>query len=546
MKFSDLPLSEAEGAMLAHSLPVSGGVLKKGRMLSRADVAAIAATGKTTVMAARLEAGDIAEEMAAAEVATLLTGPGIRAAAPFTGRVNLFSMHQGLVTIDRSALDIINGIDEAITVATLPPFERVSAGDMVATIKIIPFSVPQAMLQTLRSGAPQTSAMSVAAFSPHRAGLILTRLPGMREQVLEKRVAAMTQRVTALGSTIERVDRVGHDIGELSGAIGRHVTAGLDPILIFGASAIVDQQDVVPRGLVVAGGFVVRLGMPVDPGNLLMIGHHGASRVIGVPSCAASLKRNGFDWVLERCLAGIGVGKDEVAAMGIGGLLKEIASRPQPRAGGESNSGTRRAPRVAAIVLAAGRSSRMSAGGTSRNKLLEHLGGKPIVRHACEAALASSAGTVIVVLGHDGERVRHALAGLPVTFADNPDHATGMASSLRAGLAALPADIDAAVVALGDMPEVTAEHFDKLIAAFAPDEGRTIVVPVFARKRGNPVLWGSGHFAEMAAVTGDKGARDLLAAHADAVVEIELMSDAVLADVDTPAALEEMRLRHGS
>jgi molybdenum cofactor cytidylyltransferase len=313
-------------------------------------------------------------------------------------------------------------------------------------------------------------------------------------------------------------------------------SAGADPIIVFAASAIVDRGDVIPAGLVAAGGDILRLGMPVDPGNLMLLGRLGTTDVIGAPSCAASPKINGFDWVLERRLAGLEVTSADVAAMGLGGLLKEIATRPQPREGDE-DAGPRRAPRIAALILAAGRSTRY--GGA--NKLLEDLNGAPIVRHAVRAALQSRARPVVVVTGHQGEQVSAALAGLDVRLVANPDYVQGLSTSLKAGVAALPADVDGVLVCLGDMPRITADHLDRLISAFAPKESRSIAVPVHNGKRGNPVLFGRSLFAEILEAEGDTGAKHLIGRHADEVAEVDLGTSAIFVDVDTPDALARLK-----
>jgi len=193
--------------------------------------------------------------------------------------------------------------------------------------------------------------------------------------------------------------------------------------------------------------------------------------------------------------------------------------------------------RIAAIVLAAGRSTRMGAA----NKLVADVGGKPMVRHAVEAALASHARPVLVVTGHQAGDVRAALAGLDVTFVANPDFAQGLSSSLKAGIRAVPTDATGALVLLGDMPRIGAAHLDAMIAAFASEAGAAIVVPMHQGQRGNPVLWPADHFSDMLALEGDAGARSLLARHAHRVREIDLGTDAVLMDVDTPDALARLR-----
>jgi molybdenum cofactor cytidylyltransferase len=277
----------------------------------------------------------------------------------------------------------------------------------------------------------------------------------------------------------------------------------------------------------------------VDPGNLLMLGRLGATSVIGVPGCARSLKPSGFDWVLQRVCAGVAVSAEDVAAMGVGGLLDEISIRPTPRSEAQArpeDAGTRIAgARIAAVVLAAGRASRMG-----ENKLIAELDGEPIVRRTVRAALASRARPVIVVTGHEAEAVRAALAGLDVQFAHNPDFADGMSTSLRVGIAAAGA-VHAALVCLGDMPRLEGRHLDAVIDAFRAGDPDQIIVPTADRKRGNPVLWPSGYFTEIAELSGDVGARALLSRHADHVRLLAIDDPAILVDVDTPDALAELR-----
>jgi molybdenum cofactor cytidylyltransferase len=219
--------------------------------------------------------------------------------------------------------------------------------------------------------------------------------------------------------------------------------------------------------------------------------------------------------------------------MGVGGLLMEIVTRPQPRTVPDIE-GNRN---IAAVILAAGRSTRM--GGP--NKLLAELGGKPLVRIVTEQALASKAQSVTVVTGHQAEQVEKALQGLKVTFVRNPDFAGGLASSVKAGIAAVPGKADGAVVCLGDMPLISAHLIDGLIEAFAPDRGNLIVVPVSDGQRGNPVLWSRRFFNELMTLDGDIGARHLIAKHSEAVAEVAVEGHGAFLDIDTPQALEAAR-----
>jgi molybdenum cofactor cytidylyltransferase len=326
---------------------------------------------------------------------------------------------------------------------------------------------------------------------------------------------------------------VPHEQAALTAAIDEVLKAGAELVIVFGASAIADRRDVIPAALEAVGGTIEHFGMPVDPGNLLLIGKARGQAVLGAPGCARSPKENGFDWVLMRLLAGLPVSRADITGMGVGGLLMEIVTRPQPRSEPQPEKGRR----IAAVVLAAGRSIRMGA----VNKLIAEIGGKPLVRIAAEQALASRASPVIVVTGHEHGRVEQALNGLPVKLVHNPDYAEGLGTSLKAGIAAVPDDADGAIVCLGDMPQVNAALIDKLIAAFDPARGALVVVPSIAGRRGNPVVWSRRFFHDLMAIDGDIGARHLIGSYAEAVVEVPLEGDAALTDVDTPESLSAVK-----
>ncbi len=281
--------------------------------------------------------------------------------------------------------------------------------------------------------------------------------------------------------------------------------------------------------------------MPVDPGNLLMAGRLGGRSVLGLPGCARSPKLNGFDFVLWRVLAGLPVGRTEIAAMGVGGLLADSSVRPHPRKA--SLVTAPRLPRIGVVILAAGNSSRMRANGGAVNKLLQPLAGKPMVRHVAEAALASAASDVVVVTGNEKAGITIALRSLPISFIDNPDYSKGLSTSLICGLNALPDECDGVLVLLGDMPGVDALLLDRLIAAFDPDEERAIIVASHDGRRGNPVLWARRFFPEMRELSGDAGARALFGPYAGLICEVEAGSDAPLTDLDTQEALSAYRAR---
>lgn len=541
MKFGAVPAAGARGLILAHGVRLPGQVFKKGRVLSGADVALLRAAGIETVSGARLEADDVAEDAAAETVARAVAGAGLALGTAFTGRCNLFAEGRGLLVVDGARVDRINLLDEAVTLGTLPAFAPVEPGQMVATVKIIPFAAPRRVVEECAAAASGGPVLRLAKFAERTVGLIQTRLPGTRESVLDSTTGAVSARLAGLEGTLAAEVRCAHERREVAEAIGRLRARGCDPILVAGASAIVDRRDVVPAAVVEAGGAIDHFGMPVDPGNLLLLARLGPARVLGLPGCARSLKLNGFDWVLRRIFAGVAVEAADVMRMGAGGLLTEIPNRPQPRApAAPKTSGgaapARAQPRIAALVLAAGESRRMGA----RNKLLIEVDGTPMVRRVAAAALASRAAPVVVVTGHEAGRVRAALAGLDVVFAHNPDHAEGMSGSLRCGLAALGPGLDGVTICLGDMPRTDAATIDRLIAGFDPAAGRAIGVPTWRSKRGNPVLWAARYFDEIRRLAGDVGARHLIGAHAAAVYEIESPDRSVTLDVDTPEALDDL------
>ena len=535
MKFGATPLGEAQGAILAHGIKAGPRVFKKGRVLGEADIAALKAAGLTSVVTARLEEGDIGENEAADRLAQGLADGNVRAAKGFTGRANLFAEKSGLCSIDRAGVDRFNAIDEAITLATLAPMSLVQAGQMVATVKIIPFAVPEARVAACLSAiGAGGKLLRIAPFFARRVALIQTKLPGMKDSILDKTLAVTRARLAALGSSLIDERRVGHGEAELAAAIRAALQSGAELILIAGASAIVDRRDVIPAAISACKGEIDQFGMPVDPGNLLLAAHIGAVPVLGLPGCARSPKENGFDFVLRLLLADEKADAAAIRRLGAGGLLEEIASRPLPRGqASEDNAKPRQQPRIAALVLAAGRSARMGA----INKLLIGVDGKKMVRRVAETALAAGLKPVIAVTGYERDKIEEALSGLAVVCVDNPDFAQGLSSSLKRGLAALPDDLDGVLVCLGDMPLISSADIGRILAAFNPGEGREIVVPTSGGKRGNPVLWGKRFFAEMRNLAGDTGAKHLIGVYPDAVAEVETATDAVLTDIDTPQAL---------
>jgi molybdenum cofactor cytidylyltransferase len=534
MKFGPVAPADAIGATAVHSIRQGDLVLKKGTLIGPAEVAALERAGVNEITVARLEPGDVSEDEAAADIAAASAGEGARTDRAFTGRCNLFAETAGVLVVDKAAIDRLNRIDEAVTVATLPAFKPVVEGEMIATVKIIPFAVAGSARDTAVTDARKAApVIRVAPYTVRRIGIVSTLLPGLSPKVIDKTLKITATRIAPAGASIVAERRVPHDQAALARAIVEVLNEGAELVIVFGASAIADRRDVIPMAIEAVGGEIEHFGMPVDPGNLMLIGRMHGAAVIGAPGCARSPKENGFDWVLMRLLAGLKVTRADITGRGVGGLLMEIVTRPQPR----SEPAPEKGRRIAAVVLAAGQSTRMGA----VNKMLAEIGGKPLVRIAAEQALASRAKPVIVVTGHERERVEAALAGLPVRFTHNPDFADGLGTSLRQAVAAVPAEADGVIVCLGDMPQVDSTLIDKLLAAFDPERGGLVVVPSINGRRGNPVVWSRRFFKDLMSIGGDIGARHLIASYAEAVVEVPVAGDAALTDVDTPESLSAVK-----
>ena len=534
MKFGAIAVADALGATAVHTIRQGDFVLKKGTLIGPAEIAALRAAGVKEITVARLDPGDISEDQAAADIAAAVKGDGARADRAFTGRCNLFAERAGVLVVAKDTIDSLNRIDEAITVATLPAYKPVVEGEMIATVKIIPFAVAKsARDQAIAAAGKAKPVIRIAPYKVRKIGIVSTLLPGLSPKVIEKTLKITATRIAPAGATIVAERRVAHETQALTRAIDELLKAGAELVIVFGASAIADRRDVIPAAIEAVGGEIEHFGMPVDPGNLMLIGHVQGQAVLGAPGCARSPKENGFDWVLMRLLAGLPVSRADITGMGVGGLLMEIVTRPQPREEHKPETGRR----VAAIVLAAGRSTRMGA----VNKMLAEIGGKPLVRIAAEQAVSSHAKPVIVVTGHERERVEAALKGLPVRIVHNPDYAEGLGTSLKTGIAAVPEEADAAIVCLGDMPQVDAVLINRLIGALEPERGALIVVPTIDGRRGNPVVWSRRFFHDLMSIQGDIGARHLIGSYAEAVVEIPVTGAAALTDVDTPESLSAVK-----
>jgi molybdenum cofactor cytidylyltransferase len=539
MIFGPAALADARGAIMAHSQKVGERMIRKGALLDDAAIEALRAAGRTEVICARLEPGDVPEDIAADRLAMPLVAPLIGRSRAATGRVNLSAEAPGLLRVDAARIDRLNTIDEAMTIGTLPDCAVVAPKDLIATIKIIPFSVPGTVLAVAEALVRQRPGpLILHPFRALKVGLVITALPGLKDSVTDKTIAITEARITALTGSLLPPVHCAHAEDAIGLALEGLVRDGADLLLVIGASAVVDRRDVGPAGIVRAGGEILHFGMPVDPGNLICLGRIGEKPALVLPGCARSPSLNGIDFVLSRLFAGLEVTPRDMMRMGVGGLLKEMETRPMPRekapATTRSGAAPRSAPTIAAVVLGAGRSRRMAP----HNKLLvTDRSGRTMIARVVDNVLSSGVRPVLVVTGHQAAEVEQALGGRPVRYVYAPDYAEGLAASLKAGIAAVPPECAAALVCLGDMPLVTGRMMDRLVSMYDPQEGRLIVLPTFRGKQGNPMLWDRRFFPEILEIAGDSGARFLIGKHMESVAEVEMADDAVLRDFDTTESL---------
>lgn len=328
MRFGPVPLSQAQGAILAHSVALPEGRLRKGCILGPEDLARLAAAGHGEVIAARLDPTDLHEDAAALAIArALVPDPetaGLDLRPVGTGRVNLHARTAGLLEVAADRVNALNAADPMLTLATVPRWQRLAAGEMAATVKVIAYGVAEA---------------SVAAACAAGAGALLLRPARLTRVALVEThtdpdarplgVEAITRRLAALGAGLCEHRHSPHREADLAAALAS--VNGAELILILTASATSDPQDVAPEAVRRAGGRMDRFGMPVDPGNLLFLGSLSGVQVIGLPGCVRSPALNGADWVMERLICGVPVTAEDIAGMGVGGLLKETPHRGRPR-----------------------------------------------------------------------------------------------------------------------------------------------------------------------------------------------------------------------
>lgn len=528
MKFGLFKLHDAKGGTLAHSITLNGGKrLRKGILIDDAVIEQLEHSDISEITIAMPEQGDILEDVAASLIGQQMNADNLKIGEAATGRVNIFASRNGLFCVNATIINEINAIDSGITIATLHDNTPVNKGRLVATIKIIPYAIHSKNLDRVLKLDLSTS-IKLCSFAPKKIGMISTMLASLKSSVMDKTRDNLERRLVLSGSSILEELRVEHDAKSIADAI-KDLSPKCDLLIIFGASAISDIADSIPQAIQNSGGKIIRFGMPVDPGNLMLLGEFDNKPVIGAPGCARAIAENGFDWVLQRLLADVVVNNVDLAQMGVGGLLMETGSRPHPREKKTSSANS-----IAAIILAAGQSRRMG----ELNKMTVEVSGKPMIRHVGEAVCNSSIQNVSVITGYNPDDVKHALQGLEIRAHHNPYYGQGLSTSIACGINSLSADVSYVLIVLGDMPFITSKMIDQLVktASQHPDH---IIVSTHEGKRGNPVLWPASYFEELCAIHGDVGARHIMAANQDRVIEVEL-GEAASLDLDTPEAVRQV------
>ena len=540
MLFDSYGCGDAEGVILAHTIRLADKTFKKGRVLSRSDLVDLQENGIHKVSGMRLEAGDVDEDQAALELARALAGPLLDIGKPVAGRCYLYAQCDGLALADRQVIDAINLSDSGIFVATLAEHAECLQQQAVASIKVIPFAVARRQLDhCLELAGASPGAIALQAFRPGSVALILTETAGLKESLLSSTSRVTRERVKKMGGHIVFEKRCDHTVEEVSSALAEALAMEVELVLICGASITVDPADIIPSAIVACGGVVDHFGMPVEPGNMLLLAHIADCPVINLPGCSRSPKLNGLDWVMQRMAAGLPIGKAEILSMGVGGLIKDISHRWRMREYGNLIEQFQTPHKVAAIVLAAGRSSRMG----EQNKLLAAVGGTSMIQRVVDAALKAEVFSTTVVTGCQSPDVRVQLQGRDVSFVHNEDYCEGIAGSLKLGLSSLPEGIDGVMILLADMPFINSAHINELIAEFNPATERDIVAPIREGRLGNPIIWSARYIPAMMKLSGDRGARPLLDEYAANVWEVPMGDDAIFMDVDTPVALAEANQR---
>ncbi len=520
MKFHALPPAQAAGKILAHNIPALR--LRKGIVLAAEHIAQLESIGLEQVYIADIEAGDMHEDAAAIRLgeaiitASQQSGDG-STGAPYlkltefvtTGRCNIIAAADGVLQYESGEVHKFNRIHEAITIACLRPDVVVTADDVVATVKIMPFACPA---EAVEEAAAVGLKMRCHPFQNRRYSLLQTVLDAAKPSLQEKAINSMRQRVTQLHGTWQSSETCAHTQAAVEGALDDPRLAETDVLLLLGNSLTADRQDIIPRALEARGATVRHFGVPVDPGNFLMLAlwphpdRHLPRIVVVLPGCARSPKPNSIDTILARIAADLPLDWMYLTSLGVGGLLLESPFRRTPRQHAPVKP-TGKAS-IGAVVLAAGKSTRFGG-----DKLTAPLpDGTSLLSRCIENIAQAGTKQVYVVCGENVADIENHLSNFScaadITFVTNLG--VGMASSLISGLRALPSAWDGALICLADMPAIRPQTIRTIIESFDSETAR-VIVPTYRDTQGHPLLIGRTLWGEVCDFAkGDRGAKGLI------------------------------------
>lgn len=525
MKFEERKLEDCIGWRLAHSVKGRDHKLAKASLVTADVINQLTETGIDVLQVFTLDPGDLDEDEAAEKAARLIIGEGLTVQNAGRGRANVIADCDGVFN-PGSAIDQLNLLDDAFSAASRNPYSKVSKGDLVSTIKIVPYGIEKAILDQFAPNA----LMKVSKFSAFTVSLLVG---GVKLQ--SKTHKTIETRLNTLGGRLSDIIHLRHAVDDYADAIKANPN---DLILMLGVSAISDIRDVLPEAVRKAGGTVVKVGLPTDPGNLLMYARLGTQTIIGLPGCARSPALNGFDWVLERFAAGLPLDAQILSGFGTGGLLKEPADRSFPRRKTQTEFSTT-VPSVSAIILAAGRSSRSHGA----HKLLSLVDDKSVIAHSADAITKAGISSAITITGEAHEEIESILARSGTKLVHNDKFSDGMGSSIAVGIKQIEQTCEFALIYLGDMPFVQPSSIEALISASLSASPSAILMPTFNGKRGHPVLWGKQHFRALSQLALDVGGRDIIRDNAERVIEVPVNDPGILIDLDTPEMLKQFGVK---
>nr|ADI18957.1 molybdopterin biosynthesis enzyme [uncultured Rhodobacterales bacterium HF0010_10C01] len=530
MKILGLDPQESLGSVIAQTYNLPGKTISKGTFVTSEIVGYLKEGEVQNILCAVPDDGDIHEDEAANIISNAIDRSHIYIDTASTGRVNFKSRSLCLVRYKRDLIKKVNMVDESIAFSIVEHNQLLAKNDLIATLKIIPFFTQKKYVDQVLSILDKNELFKTHNLNKKEVSLIQTSFEWQKKSMFKATSNVTRNRLEALDCSLNEEKLISHDYNLLRSEIRSSIESGIDILLISGASAIIDRSDYIPKAILSEGGEITQYGLAVDPGNLLLVGKIAETIIIGMPGCARSPKLNGFDWVLQLLMADIPVDKEELAEMGAGGLLMEIASRPLPRA--LSKSVNKREKKIMGVILAAGNSTRMG----KDNKLLKNIDGAPLIRKIALEITKSDLDGCSIVLGYQSDKVADVIKDLNINLILNPLWKEGQASSLKAALNSLTSSYSDLLIMLGDLPGIKSGHINRIIKEHLSSENRRskITIPSFKGEKGNPVIWGRSFFHDLSNLEGDVGGRVLFGQHPAAINLIEMDDPAVVTDTDTP------------